>query len=158
MAVNFLERYFDSKQRAPTTTSAVVVLPLTPSPPWQRFLRHLKLVHDYSAGTQLFTSLDSNGERCPSRPTTCKYAVYYDAPAASVKPVEVFTLAAFPDAAQELIVFDGSFAGRPARILLDGGASRDFVSNAFALRWSLPLVNADRLRVRCANGSVIYTS
>ena len=189
-AAAFVRHYLECKQQAPTSTSAVIVVPASLAPLMQQLGADLQLVKCYPAGTQLLWQLDAAGGARQVRPTPFALHVYYSAPedvdaavladrvashagttsapsalgmfaqqpSPSSPDPEIFTLPAFPAAATQLIVYDGIIAGRPARVLIDGGASRDYVADRFVQRWGLPTTRSERLRVRSADGNIVYTS
>jgi hypothetical protein len=51
----FLQHYMDCKSRAPTSTSAVLVLPKCPHKPWWALTQGMKVLHEYPAGSAIFT-------------------------------------------------------------------------------------------------------
>ena len=68
-----LRHFHDESGRAPTTTSAVFLLPAWPSAPWWRLLRDSQLLAFYPAGSELFTAPDHRLSVTDllSRPRSC---------------------------------------------------------------------------------------
>ena len=50
----FLQHYLAGKQKAPTTTSAVLILPKCPHKPWWALTKDMKVLHEYPAGSDIF--------------------------------------------------------------------------------------------------------
>ena len=64
-----------------------------------------------------------------------------------------------PDMAEQLIVFDCLVQGKPARAMLDSGATRNFLSHSFVHQHKLPTSTLQHpLRVRLADGSIMKTA
>jgi hypothetical protein len=57
----------------------------------------------------------------------------------------------------QLVIFAGEVEGEPVSVLLDSGASRNFISRDFAQQACITLRQGDRLRVRQANGQISST-
>jgi hypothetical protein len=61
--------------------------------------------------------------------------------------------------AEQLIVFDCLVQGKPARAMLDSGATRNFLSHSFVRKHQLPTSTLQNpLRVRLADGSIMKTA
>lgn len=196
-ATEFLTHYLSCKSHAPTTTSGMFILPKWDK--WAHLTKHMTLVHEYPARTQLFTKPVSSGspERTFVGPTPWPIQVFYDPPAATVEaalasmrsdnpacstlrhqptpidpspllppspdsppppvsPVtEQITNVSAPHASSNLLVLVGRHRGRIVKVLVDSGASRDFISAAAVKRLGLAMSPLDvHLKVRLADGSL----
>lgn len=81
-------------------------------------------------------------------------------PEADQMPVEVFTLLSNEQKPTDtcLIVLHGTVQGHTARVLIDSGASRNFVNDNFLASCQVPTTKLPhRLRVRNANGGIVRT-
>jgi hypothetical protein len=84
-AGRFIAHYLRCKAKAPSTTSALLVLPYWTKQSWWHLIEQFKVVKYYAAGTtDLFTSCSTNGraQACQEgRPTRWPVMVFYDPPA-----------------------------------------------------------------------------
>lgn len=81
MAGAFLWHYLEQKARAPSTTSALILLPYWPRRHWWPLTERFKLVRYYPIGSQLFSCKPQEGGNRPEKgPTRWPVCVFYDAP------------------------------------------------------------------------------
>ena len=163
-AVAFIQHYLTCKTRLPASTSAILVLPKwsTACSPWKPLISGMKLVKEYPTGTLLYygPSPDSPSARKQMGPTTWPVQVYWDAsvtpPAPQPKPqhVPAALVSALHTSSPGLLVLKASVGGHAANILVDSGATQEFISSAFVARTKLPTSSRTPLRVRNANGTV----
>ena len=83
----FIKHYLRCKSKAPTTTSACIVLPAYPganSPnkqqPWTPYLKHMVLLRQYSAGAKLFSAPTADGSRRPMPGCPFPVNIWWDPP------------------------------------------------------------------------------
>lgn len=171
----FLQHYEECKRRAPTTTSGVFVLPRWAKASWYRRTDSFRLVRRYSKGTQLFTRVDPNdsSNRIEYGPIPWDVEVWYDCPELPVRAdrhsqskggrrttePELSTIASVTSRGSSLLVAYADVNGTRAKVLVDSGASRNFVSSKFVRSVGLVTSGLDkRLRVRQANGQVVCST
>lgn len=84
----FIQHYLQQKKQAPTTTSALFVLPYWPRRRWWALTEHFKLVRYYPAGSHLFTCQPAQpgGSRRDKGPTRWPVCVFYDVAEVQRKP------------------------------------------------------------------------
>ncbi len=113
---SIVSSYLQSKQQAPSQTSACVLVPRWRRASWRRLLHGMQLVRTYSKGQQVFTD-GAAGVR--ALPWDCE--VWYDRPAPDLR------MAA---AASEVLTmhFRGAVRGAAVSVLVDTGASDVFVT------------------------------
>lgn len=152
-AKDFVQHYLSCKARAPSRTSAVIVLPKWADAPWLPLVADMQLLHTFPARTELFTrpAADPNAPRERVGPAPWPVELYYDAPAAS-KPrsASVCKLAA---SSGHLLVFSGTANAQPVRVLIDSGATEDFISMEFVRQYGIPRQRCESLKVHLADGS-----
>ena len=96
--------------------------------------------------TASLTSMCKSGPPSSS-PSSCEEAALDTMSAAAANGNEL----------RELIVIKALANGNPATILVDSGASRDFISRSFVRRHRLDLARGPSLKVRLADGSISTT-
>ena len=152
-AAQFLKHYHTCKAQAPAHTSCCIVLPKVSDKfrpaSWTPMLKHMELVRQYPKGAAVLTD---NGRLVR---TPLPLEVWYDAPgvhdqrpdpraqrlahvAATISsttvssPCDAFCMAGAGPAGLSLL-FDAQLAGRRSRtVLVDTGASHNFISMVFA--------------------------
>jgi hypothetical protein len=148
----FVRHYQQCKARSVHDTSACVVVPA-----WDgkhtRLLQGMQLVRRYETGHKLFSAPDGTGGRKQMPGLPGPVEVWYDPPGKANPPA---TLQMSSTEQPLLFRFQGLAAARKARVLLDSGASHNFVSQAFAeacgLRVTAP---AGTQTVKLASGDVV---
>lgn len=177
MADKVIQHYLQCKAATDRPTSAVFVLPKWANARWAPLVAHMQLVREYPARVQLFTRPSPSGGREKLGPAPWPVVVYHDAvpnpvPASLVtttsgqyhgqekspgkrETVEQATMTALTaDNQHQLLVFDATISGRPAKVMLDSGASRDFISRRLVSQLGLATSKAARTSVVLADGSV----
>ena len=175
-AAEVLAHYKTCKSKAPSTTSAVFVLPNLPG--FDALTADFKLVYSYPSGLSLFTKssptdLDPT-RRVPIGPLPFGMCVYHDPPAPAspqapspptpvppIPPLEFVSKAVCPSDhdSSPLLVLIGECNGKSVRILIDSGATRDFVGYHALTRMGLTTSSlAEPLRVKLADGSISTTA
>ena len=84
-ALSILLHYFSCKSRAPTTTSAVFVLPKWKSSSWWPLVSHMQVLKEYGSGFFLFDAPAADGRRKPMPGTPWPVVVFYDPPQRAVE-------------------------------------------------------------------------
>ena len=155
----FVEHYLSCKAEAPTRTSAVVILPDFPDAPWKNLVSTMRCVHRYPAGAQIFFPPDAGVGPDLSAAVGAPWAtcVYYDPPAppSGHRSARV-TSAAAPYG--DLLILKGYVRGHPARLLIDSGATHNFMSSTFAKKSGAPTQPTCVTKVHLADGSTSATA
>lgn len=153
-AGTFLRHYLENKERAPTQTSGVIVLPQWENKPWWKLTQGFRLLRTYPAGTDLFTapSKEPGGPRVSMGPTKWPVCVFWDPPMTQgfVKALTKDSdnqeetpsteLYGLRPTATQLIKFHGRVQGRSVRILLDCGAGDNYINKTLAQELQLPTI------------------
>jgi Aspartyl protease len=120
--VDSIKHYLSCKAAASDATSACIVVPRRgEGTDWRPLLPGMKRIAQYPVGA----AVSDDG----SYVTQEALAVCYDAP---WPQLNACNLNQFDD--RPVMQLDGCISGAPARILLDSGAQRSFVSRSFAER------------------------
>ena len=83
-----ISHYKECKLKAPTTTSACIVVPRwVGGSAWRRLLRGMRLLHEYPANTPLYVKLDENGEQITKPGYNYPIQIWYDPPAGTAEPI-----------------------------------------------------------------------
>jgi Reverse transcriptase (RNA-dependent DNA polymerase)/Retroviral aspartyl protease/DNA N-6-adenine-methyltransferase (Dam) len=147
----FVRHYLQCKARSPSDTSACILIPA-----WQgkhrKLLHGMQLLHTYEQGHVLFHAPTDGGGRSVLPGIPWPVEIWYDPPG---HVVEVDLQAASTD--QPLMFrFHAKAAGCAATVLLDSGASHNFVSSEFAkasaFRITAPV---QAYTVRLASGDIV---
>ena len=147
----FVRHYLFCKAKSPSNTSACIMVPA-----WQgkhrKWLHGMTLLHRYEQGHVLFHAPQLHGGRSVLPGIPWPVEVWYDPPG---RVVELDLQATSTD--QPLMFrFQARAAGCAAKVLLDSGASHNFVSAAFvrasALRITAPV---QAYTVRLASGDTV---
>ncbi len=137
-----LQHYLHCKQQNPHKTSACFVLPLWSNAAWQHLVSKMRIVRYYPKGTTLFTAPSSNKgtDRRHVGPTRWPVVVYRDDQKTptplSIKP-PLLTLHETPPAqlchmqTQQLMQLKGTANGKACKVLVDCGATEDFISSHY---------------------------
>ena len=154
-----VEHYLSCKAEAPTRTSAVIVLPDLPSAPWRSLVSNMRLVHRYPAGSRIFLPKVAGVGSTLSAAVGVPWAtcVYHDPP----KPPSGHRSACVTSAAApcgDLLILKGHVRGHPARLLIDSGATHNFMSSTFVSKIGVPTQPTCVTKVHLANGSVSSTA
>ena len=153
-AGHFLKHYLECKERAPTQTSAVIVLPKWDNKPWWKLTQGFRVLRVYPAGSHLFTAPAHPGEvtRTDLGPTRWDVIVFWDPPtlqgimkalpaetaatSASAETVplpdtDVITseLEGLQPTSNQLIRLTAVLWGRKVRALIDCGAGDNYISS-----------------------------
>ena len=177
-ATDYLAHFEKCRQAAPSTTSAVIVLPAWSKPEWEPYLKKYLLLHQYHVGRHaLFSALRDNGELEWVGPTRFPINVWladYTADSRETStnprsqggekrqpaPVPESTLmhVTSQQAEDDLLVAEAVVSGRKVQALLDTEATTNFMDAAFAKSLSLHEEPVGKCRVRMADGRVSRAS
>jgi hypothetical protein len=116
----FLLHYTSCKERAPATTSALIIVPRRPEEPWWKLLEGMEEVRRWPAGTQLFTLPGKSFGDARRRLRACPFEVcaFWDpARSSSADPSEA--KATMGEALEEDLTSE-----KPYVFILDSGASQ----------------------------------
>ena len=105
----------------------------------------MRLLKEYRKGTVMFSDIDKQGNRQPMRGVPWDVQIFYDAPRPQISVANAHSGGLSME-------FSGLFAGQAAQVLIDTGATDNFVSSAFARQSGLT-VTALEGEVVLANGS-----
>jgi hypothetical protein len=123
----FVRHYLTCKARSPQNTSACILIPAWPGK-HRRLLQGMELMHRYERGHVLFSAPRTDGSRSVMPGIPWPVEIWHD-PAGRVVPVALNAATA----EQPLLFrYAARAAGRKATVLLDSGATHNFVSAAYA--------------------------
>lgn len=172
MAGKFIQHYLRCKAEAPTTTSAVFVLPHWNKQHWWPLTKQFRVLRYYPAGIKhLFWPPGSEGSGDDAPVSRWPVCVFYDAPArvatsttaaglsadhaASAQPVHAAAAhvaadgeqaadkpAAYQPSAVRLLTLSGRCFGHSVKVLFDTGCSHTVVSSAFVRQHNIPTMPA----------------
>lgn len=158
-AGKFLSHYLECKERAPTQTSAIIVLPEWQHKPWWKFTEGLRLLRRYPAGSTLFTapSRRPSEDRVDMGPTKWPVCVFWDPPTlqgfvktlpsddpgTSSEPESdessvAAELCGFTPMSEKLIRLTGKIRGKKIQILIDSGAGENYCDTKLVDELKLP--------------------
>ena len=180
-ADKFLAHYFAAKAKDPSIAAALV-LPHWESTPWWAKVSHLRRIRQHPRGTDLFTAPSPREERVSLGPTRWSVIVFWDPPsAASPSPAKpdtrledcslssseqgdddvtrqvtqarvIPTRKRTQDHRNKLLVVNAEVNGKAARLLIDGGAGLNAISEHFAAKHGIPLTQGKECRISLAGG------
>ena len=147
---DYLKHYLSCKRNAPELTSAVLLLPKWQSALWRTLLTGMRLVHTYPKGAAILSTSDSqdSGSSLTSLPWPLE--VWYDAPAP--KPLLKLKATEAPDV-QHQARFRAQVSGVAAGVLIDTGATGNFVSAALLHKLNLPMLDGVHAVAELADGA-----
>ena len=149
----FIKHYLACKSRAPTTTSAALLLPQWHSAAWRALLEGMVCVKVYPRGTHLFSAPDPSGSRRQLPGTPWPVEVWYDAPRPPAAAPRLRLSAAATDATlMHRACMKAHVGGSAAAVLLDSGASVCFVSRPYIERLGIPYSPGTVTSAEIANG------
>ena len=129
----FIAHYKSLKRRWPNT-SACIMVPKWEKASWWPLLEDMQLIKEYHKYSLLFTA-PTNKEGRKSMPgTPWPVQVYYDPPKGTARLHQTGSKLTF--------TYDVKVAKQPATLMLDTGASHNFVSKAFADRHRMPIASS----------------
>lgn len=176
-AGQYLRHYLDCKKAAPETTCGMFVLPKWDRKPWWKLTQGMKVIREYPAGTEGLFSIPS-GDRWVEQTSRWPVVVMWDPPVnMGVKPrpweeereeVEQETITApeaedsctamelggLEPASHELIRLKAKCRGEVLDVLVDSGASEDYIDPKVVMKLRLPTLQLHRRHVRLANGTL----
>ena len=131
----FISHYKQCKDKAPGSTSALIVVPVLGRHPVNQLVRGMQKLVDYPVGTQLFTGVNSNGSLLQCRKgIPWRVAVYYDPPR-SMKPAYVHRPGRQQPQPEHYeasgVVIDCRLSGVDATATLDSGASHCAINSTW---------------------------
>ena len=142
----FLKSYLKCKSRAPSSTSACVVVPAFHSASLRKLLKGMQLLKRYSKGSMLFAEAGHQSGQRALGPSPWDFEVFYDPPSVGPDALLDLQLNAGGDAEQLVMSFPGFVDDCPACVLVDSGASHNFIDRA--------VVAKQGLREHAASGAV----
>lgn len=151
----FIAHYKQCKQRDPRSTSACILVPVwhgERSQGWRRLLAGMRLLHEYPAGSVLFTGPCAAGTRRYLPPTPWAVQVWHDPPELPL------SISAVADAASLTMAFPGRVTDAACSVLIDSGAKGfAYMSSAFAERLALQIDAHGARDYRVADGRTAHT-
>ena len=148
-----LKRYFEAKAEAPRSTSAIIIVPHWKCGDFWPLVSHLQVLIVIPAGTTVFCR-EGRPLSCPYDVVVLSDPVQRDGRTDRQYPVSVHSLT--PTHNRLTFLLEGQIMGHKARILIDTGATDNFVSD----RIDLPpaLKTSKPVQVRLGDGSKAASS
>lgn len=174
-AGQYLRHYLDCKKVAPETTCGVLVLPKWDKKPWWKLTQGMRVIREYPAGMEGLFSIPS-GDRWVEQASKWPVVLLWDPPMnTGVKPrpwdeesqtkeEETVTAPEAEDSCttlelggleptnHELIRLKAKCRGEVLDVLVDSGASEDYIDPRVVMKLGLPTLKLPRRQVRLANG------
>ena len=153
-AAQYLDRYMQCKNTAPSSTSAVLLLPARLNKTHSKAIKHMQLLRIYPKGVSLM--LDKHNK--PAKPLQQPVYAYLDAPL-QLKAGKL------NDSADGVVLaghsgsclhFTASISNAKAKLKIDSGASHEFLGVDFVHKNGLAVTPLART-VALANGSQVLT-
>ncbi len=163
LLLEFVQHYLQCKQAAPSPTACVVV-PGFLLPVMRPFLKGMHILKTYRKGSTLFDAPTASGKRCAMAGTHWPVHVFTDAVMPTHKPpvagqqCHPLHKAAVPSVAAAVsnqpltMLFEGRLEQQDALMLLDSGASANFISKK-ALDIGKLTLNPTEATLELADGS-----
>ena len=128
VAESVLKSYFRDKSKAPTTTSACIVLPAKHRPSWGKLLAGMKLIHTIDPYKESFSTTPTGGSHCFSSP----FEVWHD----DVQTTGFVAVASQAHGGLTMWV-NGKIRGSKANVLADTGATHVLLDHKFCQQTGL---------------------
>lgn len=171
----YLRHYLECKAKAPESTCAVMVVPKWTTAWWWKFTKDMRVLKEYPAGISVFSSTSPEGYEVEMKPPRWDTVVLYDPPIVLAKPqpwestVEEKPLEDVVDVKSPLdqveaelngleptstlvIRFRAKVRGDTLTVLLDSGASEDYIDYRVVDKLKLPVLEVPGKQVKLANG------
>ena len=148
-----LDSYTASKRHDPSNTSMCILVPVMRKATWWTQVKKMQRVRMYPKGSEILTSgLDKHTKlQVPYRS-----AIFYDPPS---RPATLSAVADYQTGTQHHMSFTTEISGKKAKVLLDTGASQNFISKFFCEQADLKSVAATTpQKVQIAGGTDILTN
>jgi transposase InsO family protein len=172
-AGQYLRHYLDCKKAAPETTCGVFVLPKWDRKPWWKLTQGMKVIHEYPANTEGLFSIPS-GATWVEQASRWPVVILWDPPVNTrMKPrpwdleerealttpeaedsCTTMELGGLEPASHELIRLKAKCRGEVLDVLVDSGASEDYIDPRVVMKLRLPTLKLHQRQVRLANGSL----
>lgn len=176
----FLRHYLDCKTKTPQTTSAVTVLPKLKDQSWWPLVKNMTVIREYPTGSCLFTAPATmpGRPRQTLGPTSWPTIIFWDPPtgvtsklwnpdisevaSSTTDPVYAIhgaTVSDFPDddiqqlIHPHLVRVTAKIRHSEAKVLIDSGATSDFMDQTFAEKMQFPASHLPHVVVVFANGT-----
>lgn len=131
----YLDHYLACKAKDPHHTSACIVVPKGAGH-WKKSLSGMELLHEYSKGECLLVAHGDSAANGPHVPCGIAVQVYYDPPVAKVAVNAV-------GKKRLTMQFGCAVAGVSGSALMDSGAEDQFISEAFAKRAGITVLQPE---------------
>ena len=129
---SFISHYRSCKDKAPGSTSALIVVPTMQNHPVSKLVHGMQKVAEYPVGTNLFSTVHADGTSSPLQlGIPWPIAVYYDPPR-TLKQTYVASQPRHRDSSRDGVEVKCKASGADAKGTLDCGASHSFMRTAFA--------------------------
>ena len=148
-----LQSYAAAKEHDPSNTSMCILVPIMRKAGWWKQVRRMRRIRIYPQGAEILISALDKRTRIQ---VPYRSAVFYDPPS---RPATLGAAAGQQPGMQHHMSFTTEIAGKPARVLLDTGASQCFINKAFCEKADLKSVAAPTpQKVQIAGGTDILTN
>lgn len=139
----YIQHYKRCKREDPHNTSLLLVVPAHKGA-WSSYCHEMQYVQRLKQGKSIYTDCDSG---LPYAPLTEGKVLYYDAPLPRMQ------LHTFSDEGEALHMnFPGKVAGTPVHVLIDTGASHNFIDTTFTKAQGL-MINPEEGHVSCGGNT-----
>lgn len=150
----FISHYRSLKANNPSLSACILVPKLTSDADWKQSLgaMNAELILEYPKGYQLFCAPSITGERKKLPGIPWPVEIYWDPPLIVEAKTAIRNMMPKTDDANSMM-FEGLVAGTYARILLDTGATHNFLDGAMQRRLGLKLLPTQHASVSFADNS-----
>lgn len=152
----FLRHYLDCKSKAPESTCGVFLLPKWDRQPWWGLTQGMKVVKEFPIGTTgiLRSPPMRPGEQWMEMPPL-KWPLVLLRDEPKVAHIEkTAELAGLEPLSNELIRLPAKCCGEMLSVLIDSGASEDYIDPGVVKRLNLPMLSLGDRQVQLGNGTL----
>uniref|UniRef100_A0A383WFN5 Reverse transcriptase n=1 Tax=Tetradesmus obliquus TaxID=3088 RepID=A0A383WFN5_TETOB len=153
----FLRHYLECKSKAPETTSGVFLLPKWDRKPWWGLTKGMTLVKEFPAGTTgiLWSPPVRPGEEWKEMPPLkWPLVIMRDEPTVAKQPTQTAELAGLEPTSSKLIRLQAKCRGEVLSVLLDSGASEEYIDPSVVKKLNLPTLSLSDRQVQLGNGAL----
>lgn len=153
----FLRHYLECKSKAPETTSGVFLLPKWDRKLWWNLTKGMTVLKEFPAGTTgiLWSPPARPGEEWVEMPALkWPLVIMRDEPTPVKQPMQKAELAGLEPTSNKLIRLQAKCRGQVLSVLLDSGASEEYIDPMVVEKLNLPTLNLKDRQVQLGNGAL----